>query len=682
MTVEQLDPAGPAAVETEAEQAARARREWAAADVSPGAVADLLGRVGPSYWVWLAPGVRTAKGRCADCRRVVRINVGTTAAKHDPVSGDQTCEGSGQKVLSRYEVAAGDTVGAAAAAAGEPAAAGAGEQPPAPPAADGGPAPVVLAMVALDELTAHPSNPRRDVGDVTELAESIRVHGLLQPVVVAPAADADGRWVLIAGHRRAKAARWAGLVEVPAVVRPDLDTPGRQLEAMLVENGRRVDLTAIEEAEGYRQLKLFGYRPAQIAAATGRSKATVDRRLALLRLPESARERLHGGQLSIGDAEAMAEFARDGQTLNALARVAGTRDFEFELQRARRRRDNAVKVAAAAAEARAAGVTVLDDPPQGWHAWRQLDESPQGTPYRLSWIPASRIGGSDAAHAETCPHHAVVPDPDGGELVACCLNPASHARGNASTGDDAGLDGLDPQATARAEADRAQAAQLREDLAAAKAARDAFVTDLLAPGYRPPAAAREAMLRHAIAAAARYDDNEDSARAWQLLGLPPLEPAEDGDDPTTHDVIDQLCQLVAGWSVERLVQVVYALLVVPFAPPLDAGRREWDGDGWRISAVEHLDHLQRLGYQPCEVERRILAELAAEAAAGEASADAADGDTAGEEGREGEVAAPVRTCARCGCTDEQACAGGCEWMAGRPTGDQLCSACASTPPAP
>lgn len=216
-----------------------------------------------------------------------------------------------------------------------------------------------LTEVPIANLANHPGNIRRNLGDLTELIESIAGIGVLQPLTVAPAADffESHTYVVIAGHRRLAAARIAGLTTIPCLVRPDLTLEVDQLQAMLVENIQRSDLTVMEEAVAYEQLGLMGVTAAKIAKTTGRSRQTVESRLKLMDLPEKARGRVDSGQLSLKDAEWFAQFADDAE-LTALI-DAGKSRWEIEWTIANRKR--AADAAAAKAVAVAAGEPDEDD---------------------------------------------------------------------------------------------------------------------------------------------------------------------------------------------------------------------------------------------------------------------------------------------------------------------------------
>lgn len=135
---------------------------------------------------------------------------------------------------------------------------------------------------------------------IEELAESIRTQGLVQPLVVTP--EGEGTYAIIAGERRWRAARRAGLESVPVVVRQVADDR-ELLELALVENLQRSDLSSIEEAEAYLALQeKFGLSQEEIATRVGKGRPTVTNALRLLRLPEEVQELLRGGQLTGGQA--------------------------------------------------------------------------------------------------------------------------------------------------------------------------------------------------------------------------------------------------------------------------------------------------------------------------------------------------------------------------------------------
>lgn len=142
-----------------------------------------------------------------------------------------------------------------------------------------------LARLPIADIDPNPFQPRGEISDeeLKELCESIRLHGVLQPIVVV--ARADGRYLLVAGERRLRAARMAGLAEIPAVVTSMSDV--EMAEAALIENLQRKDLNCIEEARGYERLiKEFGFTQEDLGIRLGRSQSAIANKLRLLRLDE------------------------------------------------------------------------------------------------------------------------------------------------------------------------------------------------------------------------------------------------------------------------------------------------------------------------------------------------------------------------------------------------------------
>jgi len=159
--------------------------------------------------------------------------------------------------------------------------------------------------LAIDAIEPNPFQPRTtiDPGKLQALAESIRLHGVIQPLVVKHASE-PGRYVLIAGERRWRASRAAGLTTVPVVVKEA--APQAMLELALVENVVRADLSPLEEAQAYRQLiDEFGLTQAVVAERVGRSRVSVTNTLRLLAAPEPVRQALSAGRISEGHARAL-----------------------------------------------------------------------------------------------------------------------------------------------------------------------------------------------------------------------------------------------------------------------------------------------------------------------------------------------------------------------------------------
>jgi ParB family chromosome partitioning protein len=159
--------------------------------------------------------------------------------------------------------------------------------------------------VPVDKVLPNPRQPRAEIeqSDLKQLSDSIREHGVLQPLVVLPA-DTQGKHTLIAGERRLRAAKLAGLAEVPVIVREASEL--QQLELALIENLQRLDLNPLEAAEGYRQLvEEFSLSHEAVADRVGKSRTAVTNTLRLLKLSASVRKALGENRISEGHARAL-----------------------------------------------------------------------------------------------------------------------------------------------------------------------------------------------------------------------------------------------------------------------------------------------------------------------------------------------------------------------------------------
>lgn len=177
-----------------------------------------------------------------------------------------------------------------------------------------------LRVVPIDEVRANPHQPREvfDNADLQALADSIRVHGVLSPLVVR---REGGQYILIAGERRLRASALAGLTEVPVIVR-ELDDVSKQLELALVENLQRTDLDPIEAAKGYQRLiDEYGYTQDEVAQRVGRERPTVANALRILKLPDFVLQSLRDGRITAGHARALLPLEDIDEMRRLLARV-------------------------------------------------------------------------------------------------------------------------------------------------------------------------------------------------------------------------------------------------------------------------------------------------------------------------------------------------------------------------
>lgn len=173
-------------------------------------------------------------------------------------------------------------------------------------------------MVAPSAIHPHPDNPRKDLGDLTELMDSIRSNGVLQPIRVIPHPDRAGEFMALLGHRRRAASIEAGLPWVPVVVSHGMDR-ATQIEAMLVENIQRSDLTVIEEGAGYQDLLDLGVTRSTIAKHTGRAGSTVTQRVKIASLPESFHAAVVEHQVTLEEAAGFADLPEQDEETFAAA---------------------------------------------------------------------------------------------------------------------------------------------------------------------------------------------------------------------------------------------------------------------------------------------------------------------------------------------------------------------------
>lgn len=207
---------------------------------------------------------------------------------------------------------------------------GAGKNPPPAPEASSESAAADL-MVALDKIRPNPRQPRVEFeeGALAELAASIKIQGVIQPLLVRPLPG--GEFELVAGERRLRAAERAGLTHVPVYVRELSD--GESLELALVENLQRDDLSPLEEAAAYQRLiNEFSLTQEQVAERVGKSRPAVANALRLLRLPEAIKHDIARGRLTAGHARVLLSIENPEAQLRAAkqiqARQMSVRDAE------------------------------------------------------------------------------------------------------------------------------------------------------------------------------------------------------------------------------------------------------------------------------------------------------------------------------------------------------------------
>src|SRR2546426_4469564 len=191
-------------------------------------------------------------------------------------------------------------------------------------------------MISVDKLDPNPDQPRREIGDLTDLTNSIKQRGVLEPLLVKPSPN-NGRWLIIAGERRWRAAREAGLHEVPCV---EMNVDDQSVaEIALIENMQRKDLTPWEEADGLRALcERFGYTHEDVAKKVGKSRSTVTEALSIAAIPASIREICRASDITSKSLLLQIVRQPDDESMRAMAEQIGveglTRDGARKARRA------------------------------------------------------------------------------------------------------------------------------------------------------------------------------------------------------------------------------------------------------------------------------------------------------------------------------------------------------------
>jgi len=178
-------------------------------------------------------------------------------------------------------------------------------------------------FISIEAISPNPYQPRSDIRDqeLEELTASIKEHGILQPLIVTRDESADGSFTLIAGERRLRAAKLAGLESVPVLVREAM-TSQQRLELALIENIQREDLSAIEAAEAYQQLsEEFELSHEEIAIRVGKSRTAVTNTMRLLKLPPEVVNAIMEGKISEGHGRALLGLENPAAQIAAMKSV-------------------------------------------------------------------------------------------------------------------------------------------------------------------------------------------------------------------------------------------------------------------------------------------------------------------------------------------------------------------------
>jgi ParB/RepB/Spo0J family partition protein len=484
--------------------------------------------------------------------------------------------------------------------------------------------------VAVGEIHPAEDNLRRELGDLSDLG-SVATVGVLEPLLLAP--RADGGYTVVAGHRRHAAAAAAGLVEVPAMVRPY--TADQRVEVMLIENLQRRGLSPLEEALGYRRLLDLGLRQRALAERLGVSQSHVSKRLALLGLPPAALEQLDSGGITVTDALELSKLVDHPARLEtAMSQGREWGDVgeavrqELDDQRMQEAREASLRAL------QAKRVKVVEAPTYGWYDRKEK--------------PLDQLRLDPVEHArERCHAAAVMAD---GRVVEVCRKPENHASPAAIA-----------RMTKETDAQREERAKDKRRRDAAKA-REGHWRGLV-EGAIPPAQAIDFVLRELL----RGAGSRGCQMAARWLGL---EPERDQWGSPRYG------GALATYAAQGPEQLQRAAFAVALGEAEETFRSPWAGGDPQLRHLTGL--LEATGYALTQVEldrvtpredddphAALVDDLAREALR-------ESGRGLPDDGEEDDVA----RCRVCGCTEDEPCEGGCEWVEDPLDQGELCSRCA------
>jgi hypothetical protein len=407
------------------------------------------------------------------------------------------------------------------------------------------------------------------------------------------------------------------------MVRPAAETPGKQIVVLLTENGHREGLTAVEEADAIQQLlglKEDGLKTqAQVAGALGVSAKTISSRVGLARLPDAVKEKVHAGQVTLADAEALREFADDPGAFDRLSKLAGTRDLDWNIRQERERRRKAKARAALMAELEEAGTKIIEPPASDYQI---------GLPKPVNLLtdgPDSKKSIDEEVHQATCPYAAVVIRPDwqgGAEALAYCTDPVTAGHGipayaQRTPQEEAG-DRRRPSAVeierekqrAAIEEKHETATSLRADFLATVplTKKDAQVEALrlLCRHYIPRFLKETQVMMDRTLAGIRVSDIVHLGRAFGLTipkhakqGRPGTKAQEARDLEAARESWPLFEEAIAKATIDQLFRALVSLVRFQIEPSL----RRHGGYGDRYQeAKPYLAMVDRWGYAPSEEE--------------------------------------------------------------------------------
>lgn len=234
----------------------------------------------------------------------------------------------------------------------------------------------ITQTLPIKYLHAHPGNPRKELGDISELTESIKAKGVLQPLTVIPELDEQGdmtgdSYTVLIGHRRMAAAKAAGETKVPCVIILEAVNEKEQLEIMLMENIQRSNLTVYEEAQGFQQLLDFGADIDEICAKSGFSESTVRRRLEIAKLDQGKVKKAQERQTLLSDYAKLAQI-ESIEKRNELLDDIGTNNFNLSLSIAIREQNHEKLVKPIEEELKKAGFKKLPESQRYTAEWQMF----------------------------------------------------------------------------------------------------------------------------------------------------------------------------------------------------------------------------------------------------------------------------------------------------------------------
>lgn len=419
-----------------------------------------------------------------------------------------------------------------------------------------------LIEAKLDDIHTNPLNPRKDLGDLNGLAESIKSVGLLQPVIVT---KDDTGLRLQAGERRTAAARAAGLDTIPAIVIDDKEDLETILNA-LVENIQREDLTPLERAAGYQAALDLGLTPTTLSKRTGDSLKTVKRHLEVIGLAASTKDAIQAYTVTLDEGVALLPLEGYPDLYKAALKKAGTSDFKYTVERALAEIAYANTVDKTKADCESKGIRYVT--PDETQKYR-----------RVEWLSKEAQKGHDALDC-----HAIGVSPHGAhEVFAYCMKPNRHDPTRKADKND-----VSPEAVEERRKERRQVIESNKACTAANTVRRAWIDEFLT---------RKKLDRMVIVYAAEVLANRGLDRADANDVIRKLA----GDNENTYWVSTEQVAAATG-DPDKALRFLLAAALKTAEKNIDNGFWRTSGDNF----AAHLRGLMTFGYEPCEPEVEFL----------------------------------------------------------------------------